>query len=280
MAIGGSMRAITGFVGVLAIMLLAACEQPDPQAILEATPPQDIYAQAEDELNAGRNFNAGELFGEVERLYPYSEWAQRSMLMSSFAYYQAAEFERSQSAARRFLEFYPNDDDAPYAQYLIALAYYDQITDVGRDQQATLNALQALREVIERFPGSAYARDSELKFDLAMDHLAGKEMEIGRYYLKRGQYMAAINRFQTVIDDFQTTTHVEEALHRMVEAYLALGLDEEAGKAAALLGYNSPGSDWYENTYTLMQSNGAENGAEERSLFQSIWSQVIRGRWL
>lgn len=274
------MRAITGFIGVLAVMLLAACEQPDPQAILEATPPQEIFADAEAELEAGREFNAGELFGEVERLYPYSQWARRAMIMSSYSYYQAAEFERSQSAARRFLEFFPNDEDAPYAQYLIALAYYDQITDVGRDQQPTLNALQSLREVMERFPGSAYARDSELKFDLAMDHLAGKEMEIGRYYLKRGQYMAAINRFETVIDDFQTTTHVEEALHRMVEAYTALGLEDEALKAAALLGFNAPGSDWYENSYALVQSNGTDNAEAPRGFFTSVWSRVIRGRWL
>ncbi|MDZ7909567.1 MAG: outer membrane protein assembly factor BamD [Gemmobacter sp.] len=175
---------------------------------------------------------------EVERLYPYSEWAKRALIMQAFAYHRNREYEEARAAAQRFLDYYPGDEEAAYAQYLMALSYYDQIDEVGRDQGLTFQALQALREVIEDYPDSEYARSAILKFDLAFDHLAAKEMEIGRYYLKRGHYAAAINRFRVVVEDFQTTTHTAEALHRLVESYLALGFRDEAQTAAAILGHN------------------------------------------
>ena len=193
--------------------------------------PQQIYLGAEALLADGRPREAGELFGEVERLYPYSEWAKRAMLMSAFAYHEGALYAESRAAAERYLEFFPADVDAPYAQFLIALSYYDQIVDIGRDQANTFEALQEMRDIIERYPDSEYAKSAQMKFELALDHLAGKEMEVGRYYLSRGHYTAAINRFRVVVEDYQTTTHTPEALHRLVEAYLSLGLDNEAQTA-------------------------------------------------
>lgn len=186
--------------------------------------------------------DAAKTFGEVERLYPYSEWSKRAMLMSAFAYHEGGQYGESRSAAQRYLDFYPADKDAPYAQFLIALSYYDQIVDIGRDQDNTFQALQEMRDIIERYPDSEYAKSAQMKFELALDHLAGKEMEIGRYYLARGHYTAAINRFRVVVEEYQTTTHTPEALHRLVEAYLSLGLVGEAQTAAAILGHNFRGA--------------------------------------
>jgi outer membrane protein assembly factor BamD len=191
----------------------------------------------------------------------------------------------SRAAAQRFIDFYPGDEDAAYAQYLLALSYYDQIDDVGRDQGLTFQALQALREVIERYPDSEYARSAVLKFDLAFDHLAGKEMEIGRYYLKRGHYTAAINRFRVVVEDFQTTTHTPEALHRLVEAYLSLGLTDEAQTAGAILGYNFQATEWYRGQLRLLTGQGLAprsrgRGLAARQLAAQIYRQMIRGEWL
>ena len=263
-----------------ALAALAACSGAEDIAV-EDRPADVLYAEAEASLSAGNDFSAAREFAEVERLYPYSSWAKRATIMSAFAYYQAREFQQSRAAAERYLELYPTDEDAAYAQYLIAMGHYDQIVDVGRDQQTTIDALQAMRVLLERYPESDYAREIELKFDLALDHLAGKEMEIGRYYLKRGHYMAAVNRFQTVVDDYQTSTHTEEALHRMVEAYLALGLDSEAERAAGLLAVNFPGSDWYEDSYALVQSDGAANASgDDAGRLGRFWRRVVRGEWL
>ena len=192
---------------------------------IENQSPQQIYLGAEALLSDGRPREAGEQFSEVERLYPYSEWAKRAMLMSAFAYHEGAQYAESRAAAERYLEFFPADVDAPYAQFLIALSYYDQIVDIGRDQTDAFEALQEMRDIIERYPDSEYAKSAQMKFELALDHLAGKEMEVGRYYLSRGFYTAAINRFRVVVEDYQTTTQTPEALHRLVEAYLSLGLD-------------------------------------------------------
>ena len=180
----------------------------------------------------------------------------------------------------RFLDFYPADKDAPYAQYLIALSHYDQIVDVSRDQTETFEALQALRESIERYPDSEFSKSAELKFDLALAHLAGKEMEVGRYYLKKKHYSAAINRFRVVVQEFQTTEHIPEALHRLTEAYLALGLTDEAQTAGAILGYNYQGSVWYEDTYALLTASGLEAEPRGQGWLQRIYRQVIRGKWL
>ncbi|MEL6683511.1 MAG: outer membrane protein assembly factor BamD, partial [Pseudomonadota bacterium] len=181
---------------------------------------------------------------------------------------------------QRYLDFYPAENDAAYAAYLLALSYYDQIDEVGRDQGLTFQALQSLRQVIEVYPDSEYAQTSVLKFDLAFDHLAAKEMEIGRYYLKRGQYAAAANRFRTVVEDFQTTTHTPEALHRLVESYLSLGLVEEAQSAGAILGVNFRSSEWYEASFVLLTGEGLNPNAAGDNWLSSIYRQVLRGEWL
>ncbi|MEM7489241.1 MAG: outer membrane protein assembly factor BamD, partial [Pseudomonadota bacterium] len=225
------------FVALALATTLAACGGSD-ELDLEDTAPETIYQRAEAELASGDAEQAALLFSEVERLYPYSDFAKRGLIMQAFAYHQDRDYENARLSAQRYIDFYPADEDAAYAQYLLALSYYDQIDQVGRDQGLTFQALQNLRTVIERYPDSEYARSSILKFDLAFDHLAAKEMEIGRYYLKRGHYPAAINRFRAVVEEFQTTTHTPEALMRLVESYMALGLMEEAQTAGAILGFN------------------------------------------
>jgi outer membrane protein assembly factor BamD len=184
--------------------------------------------------------------------YSPTELAKRALIMQAFAYHQDKKYEEARAAAQRYIDFYPADEDAAYAQYLLALSYYDQIDEVGRDQGLTFQALQALRTVIERYPDSEWARSAVLKFDLAFDHLAAKEMEIGRFYMKRQHYTAGINRFRVVVEEFQTTTHTPEALYRLVEAYLALGLNNEAQTAGAILGHNFRSTEWYQDAFTLL----------------------------
>jgi outer membrane protein assembly factor BamD len=265
----------------LALALLAACGPREREAPLDSIEPEVIYKRAEFALaNDRRPTEAIRLFSEVERLYPYSEWAKRALIMQAFAQHRARNYEDARSAAQRFLDFYPGDEDAAYAQYLLALSYYDQIDEVGRDQGLTFQALQGMREVIERYPDSDYARSAMLKFDLAFDHLAGKEMEIGRYYLKKGHYSSSINRFRTVVQDFQTTTHTAEALHRLVEAYLSLGLTDEAQTAAAILGHNYQASPFYQDSFNLLKHRGLSPEARGDSWLRRIYRQVIRGDWL
>lgn len=215
-------------------------------------PVEEIYNTALKELQKGRYFQAAEQFDEVERQHPYSVWARRSMLMAAYSNYQINEYDKAILAAQRFISLHPGNRDVVYAYYLVAISYYEQISDVGRDQKITAEALRALTEVVRRFPTSDYARDARLKIDLTNDHLAGKEMEIGRYYLKQHEYLAAINRFRIVVEFFQTTSHVPEALHRLTESYVALGIIDEAQSAAAVLGHNYPGSDWYQDSYSLL----------------------------
>ncbi len=246
---------------------------------IEALTPQQIYLAGEAQLAEGEPRSAGETFGEVERLYPYSEWAKRAMLMSAFAYHEGALYAESRSAAERYLAFYPADVDAPYAQFLIGLSYYDQIVDIGRDQTATFDALMEMRDIIERYPDSEYAVSAQLKFELALDHLAGKEMEIGRYYLNRGHYTAAINRFRVVVEEYQTTTHTPEALHRLVESYLSLGLVEDAQAAAAILGYNFQGSPWYRDSYALLTGRGLAPQSGGDGWLNRTYRQVVLGEW-
>ncbi|SFD54351.1 outer membrane protein assembly factor BamD [Roseivivax sediminis] len=247
---------------------------------LENFTAEQIFERGEFELERNREDDAATYFGEVERLYPYSEWAKRALIMQAFAYHQDGDYENSRAAAQRFIDFYPLDDDAAYAQYLLALSYYDQIEEVGRDQGLTFQALQSLRQVIETYPESEYARTAILKFDLAFDHLAGKEMEIGRYYLKRQHYAAAINRFRVVVEDFQTTTHTPEALHRLVEAYLSLGLTDEAQTAGAILGYNYQSTEWYEDSYALLTGQGLEMRPAGDNWLSAIYRQMVKGEWL
>ncbi|HVF95260.1 MAG TPA: outer membrane protein assembly factor BamD [Sphingomonas sp.] len=217
-----------------------------------------LYSAAKKRLDQGRYKEAAQLFDEVERQHPYSIWARRAQVMSAFSYYLARDYTQSIQSAQRFLSVHPGNRDAPYAYYLVALSYYEQIKDVTRDQKITRQALDSLGELTRRYPNTRYAADARLKIDLVNDHLAGKEMEIGRYYETRGQWLAATMRFRTVIDTYQTTTHAPEALMRLTETYLALGVPAEAQKTAAVLGRNYPGTIWYERAYKLMQDNPAK----------------------
>ncbi len=211
-----------------------------------------LYALAKQRMDNGRYEEAAKLFDEVERQHPYSIWARRAQLMSAFSYYLAKDHQKSIDSARRFLAIHPGNKDAPYAHYLIAMSYYQQMEDVTRDQRITQQAADAFGELIRRYPESRYASDARLKLDLINDHLAGKEMEIGRFYQRSGQWLAATMRFRTVVEKYQTTNHTPEALERLVESYLALGLPEEAHRAAAVLGRNYPGSEWYQRAYNLI----------------------------
>jgi outer membrane protein assembly factor BamD len=214
---------------------------------------ESLYAAAKDRLDRGDARVAAALFDEVERQHPYSPWARRAQLMSAFSYYIQQDYTNTIATAQRFLSIHPGNKDAPYAYYLIALSYYEQITDVDRDQKITEQALTALNDVQRRYPNSEYASDARLKIDLVNDHLAGKEMEIGRFYERTGQWLAAQLRFQNVVKDYQTTTHIPEALYRLTETNLALGVPAEAQKYAAVLGANYPGNEWYEKAFDLMR---------------------------
>ena len=246
---------------VLSVGLLAGCgggASKTPESFENFTA-EEIYKRGEYELeNSGKPKDAVKYFTEVERLYPYSDWAKRALIMQAYSYHRARDYEEARASAQRFIDTYPGDEDAAYAKYLLALSYYDQIDEVGRDQGLTFQALQALRAVIEEYPDSEYARSAILKFDLAFDHLAGKEMEIGRFYQNSGQMIAARIRFQTVVDKYQTTSHTAEALYRLTETSLVLGIPEEAKKYAAVLGANYPGSEWYQRAYKLMSKSAPD----------------------
>lgn len=278
---GSGTRASLGLI--LALGLLSACGNTTNRLAsgeLEQMSAIEIYQKGEGSLEGGQSEDAAFYFGEIERLYPYSEWAKRGLIMQAFAHHKDRAYDESRASAQRYLDFYPTSEDAAYAQYLLALSYYDQIDDIGRDQGLTFQALQALRAVIEQYPDSSYAAEAKLKFDLAFDHLAAKEMEIGRYYLKRNHYAAAARRFRVVVEDFQTTTHTAEALHRLVESYLSLGLLEEAQTAGAILGYNYRGTDWYQDSYALLTGRGLRPEAAGDNWLAAIYRQLVRGEWI
>lgn len=216
-----------------------------------------LYTAARDRLDRGQYKIAAQLFDEVERQHPYSVWARRAQLMSAFSYYMGRQYSESTQSAQRFLSIHPGNKDAPYALYLIAINYYEQIQDVTRDQKITQQALDAMGELIRRYPDSRYSADARLKVDLIRDHLAGKEMEIGRFYERRREWLAATIRFRKVIDSYDTTSHTPEALLRLTECYLSLGVPEEAKKSAAVLGANYPGTEWYKKAYELVRKHKA-----------------------
>ena len=241
---------------------------------------KQIFDRAEFEMARSKPMDAIAFFSDVERLYPYSEWAKRSVIMQAFANHKAKQYEEARDAAERYIEYYPSDEDSAYAQYIIALSYYDQIEDVGRDQEVTAKALEAFKTLMVNYPNSEYVKAAELKFDLAFDHLAGKEMEVGRYYLKRQQFPAAINRFRIVVEEYQTSSYTAEALHRLVEAYLSMGLVEEAQSAGAILGYNYQATAWYQRTYSLLKNENLSPAAKGTGWLRKIHRQVLKGRWL
>jgi len=280
-------------VALLALLAfpLAGCEtmsslnpfaerEPKPE---EVTIPaaEVLYNRGVDAINARRYGTAAQQFDLVERNYPYSSWAVNAQIMQGYAEYLQSRYTQSIATLDRFIQLYPAHRDIAYAYYLRALAHYEQIADVQRDQRATQQAMGALQEVVNRFPESAYGRDAKLKIDLARDHLAGKEMEIGRWYLGQKLYTAAINRFQRVVDEYQTTNHTAEALHRLTESYLRLGLTEQARRTVAVLGHNYPGSDWYSDSYANLvaagevPADGATPRQEQPGLLRRMWRSVF-----
>ena len=240
------------------LLLLGACSTTDEPYV--ERPVDVLYNEAMDNLEAGDDKKAAKLFDEVERQHPYSSWATKAQLMAAYSHYRANEYDEAVAAADRFIELHPANPDVAYAYYLKGLSYYERISDIHRDQEMTDQAKKVFEEIVARFPDSEYARDARLKIDLCNDHLAGKEMVVGRYYLQRGYYLAAINRFKVVIDRYQSTTHTPEALLRLTEAYSALGIDGEARKSAAVLGYNFPQTPWYVDAYELVGGSGTRPG--------------------
>jgi outer membrane protein assembly factor BamD len=257
---------------VLSLASLASCgDAPDTPG--PDRPVDQLYNQAVDEMLDEEWSKADKDFDEVERQHPYSVWATKAQLMDAYVNYEASKYDDAIDAANRFIELHPGNRDAPYAYYLKAISYYEQIVDIERDQQTTEDARKALQEVVDRFPDSKYARDARLKLDLTRDHLAGKEMEIGRYYERQRDYVAAIGRFRRVITNYQQTSHVPEALARLTECYTAIGLPDEAKQTAAVLGYNFPDSPWYKDTYDLV--GGARAPTEKPGWFRGAIDYIF-----
>jgi outer membrane protein assembly factor BamD len=262
---------------LLTVFVLVSCSSNDKNKDeIEAQPVETLYNKADEAMKAENYKEATKYFEEVERQHPYSQWSTRSQMMGAYASYLDQRYDDAIAALDRYIELHPGAEDVDYAFYLKAMCFYEQITDVARDQQMTKNALESLETLIGRFPESKYARDATLKRDLTLDHLAGKEMEIGRYYLHRGEVNAAINRFRAVISQYQTTTHTPEALHRLVEAYLTLGLREEAVQVAAVLGHNYPGSTWYARTYDLLDPAQRQRIADERGILDRTFDSLLK----
>jgi outer membrane protein assembly factor BamD len=269
-------------VAVFCALAIAGCSslRPKPKAKLayEERPVELLYSTGADRMDKHLWGQAVDYFQEVERQHPYSEWSRRSILMQAFAHYQANNYDEAIADADRYIALYPGNQAAAYAHYLKAICYFEQIVDVGRDQAATGQALENLREVISRYPHTEYALDARLKVDMVNDQLAGKEMNIGRWYLRQNDTLAAIGRFKTVVERYQTTSHAPEALYRLVEAYLSLGLLKEAKENGAVLGYNYPGDQWYQDAYALLTSKGlrpAEIPAvvSKRSVFHAAFTK-------
>jgi outer membrane protein assembly factor BamD len=220
---------------------------------------------------------AVEKFEEVDRQHPYSEWARKSLIMSAYAYYQAGSYDESVTASKRYIALHPGSPDAAYAQYLIGASYFDEIPDITRDQARTEKALAALDEVVRKYPTSEYANSAKQKMEIARDQLAGKEMQIGRYNLEKRNYTGAINRFKVVVTKYQTTRHVEEALERLTEAYMSLGIVAEAQTAAAVLGHNFPDSEWYRHAYALVKNGGLEPAENKGSWISKAFKKIGLG---
>lgn len=262
-------------------LLLAACSSLNLFGREDSAPeePADkLYNEGLFLLNNKRDYaRAAKKFEEVDRQHPYSEWARKSLLMSAFAHYEAREYEEAITAGKRYVTLHPGSPDAAYAQYLIGASFFDQIPDISRDQARTERAMQALDEVARKFPNTEYAASAKKKIEVAKDQLAAKEMDIGRYYLKKRDYTGAINRFKVVVTQYQTTRHVEEALMRLTEVYMTLGIVQEAQTAAAVLGHNFPDSRWYKDAYTLVKSGGLEPREDQGSWISKAFKKIGLG---
>ena len=274
---------VSALIFATIFILLSNCSEN--QVGIDNSPSEDkaaeeIFNSGEKEILRKRYGDAAEKFTEVERLYPYSDWAKRALIMQVYSFHKDQSYENVVSAANRFIEFHPNDKDVPYAYYLIGLSYYDQVLAIGRDQELAKEALVVFSLITKEYPESKYASSSQIRFNFLRDHLASKEMEVGRYYLKRSHYAPAINRFRGVIEEFPTTSQVPEALHRLVEAYLSLGLVNEAQTAGAILGYNYRSTEWYDRTFALLSSKGLKPKSSGNSWLSKIYRQVVKGQWL
>ncbi|MCQ0989973.1 outer membrane protein assembly factor BamD [Jiella sp. LLJ827] len=260
---------------------LSACMSGDSDVDVlalaaQTEPPDVLYNQGLANLEGGRLSEAAKKFEAIDRQHPYSEWARKALIMRAFASYRSGQYEDAENSAKRYIQLYPGTEDAAYAQYIIGLSHYRQIDDVTRDQKETARAAAAMRELMERFPDTAYAEDAKSKLRIARDQLAGKEMQVGRYYLERREYLAAVNRFKNVIDVYPESRQVEEALARLTEAYYAMGLTREAQAAASVLGQNFPDSPWYRDSYALLQGGGLRPQAgSEDSWFAAATKKII-----
>ena len=266
---------------LIAATSIAACSgmRPRPKLAYEERPVEELYNAGSDRLRLQRWSDAVDYFQEVERQHPYSEWSRRAILMQIYAHYQNSNYDEASAAADRFIQLFPGNPSAAYAFYMKAICNFERIVDVGRDQGYAQNALAGLRDVVRRYPGSSYATDAVVKIDMVNDQLAGKEMNIGRYYQRANQPLAAINRYKAVIEneDFQRTSHTPEALYRLVEVNLTLGLKEEATRNGAVLGHNYPGSPWYSKAYALLSEQGAAPGTAPEARREGWLSRLIPG---
>jgi len=261
-------------VGLGALGLSGCASKKDSQLAFEDEPVGKLYNEGLDLLAKQDYKAAAKKFEDVERQHPYSDWASKAIVMSAFAYYQRRSYDQAIEAAKRYIDLHPGGKDAPYAQFLIAESYYEQIPDVTRDQQRTESALEALREIVRRYPETDYARDARRKIREAYDQLAGKEMEVGRYYLRHKNFVAALNRFKKVVKDYQTSSQIEEALMRLTEVYMAMGITSEAQTATAILGHNYPTSPWYKDAYALLESGGLQPREHKGSWLSSVWKKA------
>lgn len=261
-------KSYTKIVFALVLAFLTACSESEMPYV--ERPANDLYMKGYDAILKGEYKEAAESFDEVERQHPYSEWATRGQLMAAYSNYLKAEYDKAIATLDVFIQLHPGYRHIDYAYYLRALCYYDRILAVSRDQKHTQEALKALSTVVKKFPTTKYGRDAQFKMDLVYDHLAGKEMSVGRYYMRRQFYLAAVNRFQAVIDAYPRTTHVPEALHRLVECYCSMGLKKEAQMTAAVLGHNFPGSEWYSDTYLVLKGED----------LRPEWIRSDDGTWL
>jgi outer membrane protein assembly factor BamD len=256
--------------------LLAGCAD-DKNAIAPDEPADKLYNEGLTLLNKKEFVDSAKKFEEVDRQHPYSDWGRKSLLMAAFAYYEGGKYDDTIMAAKRYVTLHPGSSDAAYAQYLMASAYFDQIPDVTRDQARTERAMQVLAEVARKYPDTEYAESAKKKIEVARDQLAGKEMMVGRFYLERRNFIGAINRFKAVVTQYQTTRHVEEALMRLTECYMALGIVPEAQTAAAVLGHNFPSSPWYQDAYKLVQTGGAEPRENKDSWISKAFKAITLG---
>ena len=266
------------FALALVVVALPACSFFGKEDVIPDDPADKLYNEGLYLLNQKKDYKlAAKRFEEVDRQHPYSEWARKALIMSAYAHYEGTSYDDSVSAAKRYVTLHPGSADAAYAQYLIGSSYFDQIPDITRDQQRTERAMQALDEVVRKYPGSEYAVAAKRKLEVARDQLAGKEMDTARYYQKRRENIAAINRFKVVITQYQTTRHVEEALMRLTETYMALGIVNEAQTAAAVLGHNFPDSPWYKDAYRLVRGGGVEPYEDQGSWISKAFKKVGLG---